>query len=170
MVSLALQEWYCKPGMQNKRPAGQMWPTEAFNSARKSQFFVHSACLLHKNTLWIGKKHIILGPPWYCIWVVHPCFKPYYPIHAIHSKHTMHDVFSFSRHIVVYRGLTVIKDICNEWMILLPVRGCLVTCWRCWRRSLARRERSTPGWLRSPSRDARSLSSNPQCPATVWTE
>ncbi len=36
-----------RSGMQNKRPAGQMWPAKAFNLARKAQNLVYLACFFH---------------------------------------------------------------------------------------------------------------------------
>jgi len=63
-----------KAGMNNIRPAGQMWPAEAFNLARKTPNFVYFASFFWKKTpfecvktyhLWpldMSKKN--LGPPW----------------------------------------------------------------------------------------------------------
>ena len=66
------------PGLHKIRPAGQMWPAEAFNLARLAPNFVLLDCFLNKCTLWIGiiisiwplgKANIFLA----CqgIWVVH---------------------------------------------------------------------------------------------------
>jgi hypothetical protein len=62
------------PDMHNIRPAGQMWPAEAFNLAREAPNFVYFACFFDKNTLWMCYnlwilalgyvKKIFLGPPW----------------------------------------------------------------------------------------------------------
>ena len=54
--------------MHNIRPPGQMWPAEAFYLARKVQNFIRSACLLDKNTLWIGIK--------YRFWPLYPICPP----------------------------------------------------------------------------------------------
>ncbi len=40
-----------RPGMHNIRPAGQMWPAEAFNLARKVLNFNYLACSFPKNIL-----------------------------------------------------------------------------------------------------------------------
>jgi len=42
---------YFKSGMHNIRPAGQMWPVEAFNLGRKTLNFVYFAFFFGKNTL-----------------------------------------------------------------------------------------------------------------------
>ena len=42
--------------VHNIRPAGQMWPAEAFYLARKAKNFIHSACLLEKTpSEWVQK-------------------------------------------------------------------------------------------------------------------
>jgi len=72
-----------KPGMHNIRPAGQMWPAEAFNLARELPNFVYFASFFGKQHPLNLLKHINFGP-WICqkknlarheIWVVHPWFK-----------------------------------------------------------------------------------------------
>ncbi len=40
-------------GMYNIRPAGQIWPTEAFNQAHETINFVYFASFFAKNTLWM---------------------------------------------------------------------------------------------------------------------
>ncbi len=40
-----------KPYMHNIRPAGQLWPAEAFNLACKTPSCLNVACLFDKNTL-----------------------------------------------------------------------------------------------------------------------
>jgi hypothetical protein len=44
--------------MHNLRPVGQMWPAEAFNSARKAQNF-HK--IFHENTLCMRKNIELLN-------------------------------------------------------------------------------------------------------------
>jgi len=45
------QNLLLKSGMHNIRPACQMWPTEAFNLARKTPNSVYFASFFGKNTL-----------------------------------------------------------------------------------------------------------------------
>jgi len=77
-----------KAGMHNIRPAGQMWPAEPCDLARKALNFVYFACFFDKNTLWmdanlanlalpVGKNKILAR---YEIWVVHPCSKGLYTL------------------------------------------------------------------------------------------
>ena len=51
--------------MHNIQPVGKMWSVEAFDLARKAQYFVHSACLFHKEmgkTGEMGEKQLSFGP------------------------------------------------------------------------------------------------------------
>ena len=83
LYTLAPKKWHLsisgqwiRAGIHNIRPAGQMWPGEAFNLARKAWNFMHSSCLFDK---WV--KNISILALWYArnlflarheIWVVHP--------------------------------------------------------------------------------------------------
>ncbi len=52
---------HSKAGMRKIRPAGQMWPVQAFNRARKTPNFVYLACFFDKNTLWMCYNQLTLA-------------------------------------------------------------------------------------------------------------
>ncbi len=50
-----------KAGVHNIRPAGQMWPAEAFYMAHKAHNLAYLAWLFHKNILSKNKNMYILA-------------------------------------------------------------------------------------------------------------
>ncbi len=44
--------------MHNIRPAGQMWPTEAFSLDHEAQTFVQLACFFHKSIILMCKNSL----------------------------------------------------------------------------------------------------------------